>query len=629
VTGEWMLASAVLAVLIYGAAVALQRVVALYGSVPMRWIWVVAMTCSAAVPASWLATPGTNSLSPVATQDRDVSSIVHRPDATSVSSADAGLVHRAAPRRLAFDLPRVPAGADRPLSFIWWVLSAVLVVVLLSAAFRLSRARRCWQSRSVAGQTVFVSPDLGPAVVGVLRPCIVLPAWVLHLDEHEQRLIVRHETEHLAARDPALLLATLGLLILIPWNLGLWMQWRALRRAIEIDCDARVLRHGVEATVYAETLLRASAYGHGGRLPSMAFAERVTSLSTRIEHLMRPAPRRRAMKTIAGVLAALLAVVLVSAMRAPKRRGATQASSFAADTVRFERRADPVTSRVEMTDRIFQQLFTDIRLDEESERRAREAIATEQDAQADLRGPVLAIWPKRVVIAEARNARLRALVSGNDLVKLDARLAERAYRQITSEDVARNTFASYLSGIALSPEDRAKAEHLIRWYVANDLEAFERPGYDVMSANLREVLEEDLRAYVRSPEDRARYDQRLAAMRAHRPAVRAVVHLTSVGLSGTKTVGDSLDAPLLVYGTGRVRVGVGGNEPVELTDTLRLYRLPAITADVTDGELHLELTGRGKLEVGGDVTGGPATHVTAAGRHVVLLKGGIGIRSLP
>ena len=107
---------------------------------------------------------------------------------------------------------------------------------------------------------------------------------------------------------------------------------------------------------------------------------------------------------------------------------------------------------------------------------------------------------------------------------------------------------------------------------------------------------------------------------------RAVVHLTSVGMEGTEMAGDSLASPLLVYATGAARVGIAGQKLVALRDTLRLYRVPAITADVTDGDVHLELSGPGSLRVGGDVTGGPATHVTANAHHIVLLKGGIGIR---
>jgi hypothetical protein len=78
---------------------------------------------------------------------------------------------------------------------------------------------------------------------------------------------------------------------------------------------------------------------------------------------------------------------------------------------------------------------------------------------------------------------------------------------------------------------------------------------------------------------------------------------------------------------GPARVGLGASDPTELSDTLRLQSLPTMTLDVTDGDIHLELVGSGKLRVGGAVTGAPANHLSAIGRHIVVLKGGIGVRS--
>ena len=55
----------------------------------------------------------------------------------------------------------------------------------------------------------------------------------------------------------------------------------------------------------------------------------------------------------------------------------------------------------------------------------------------------------------------------------------------------------------------------------------------------------------------------------------------------------------------------------------------AFTADVTNGDVHVELRGRGEIELAGDIVGGPAKQVTASGRHLVLMKGGVGIRTRP
>jgi hypothetical protein len=47
----------------------------------------------------------------------------------------------------------------------------------------------------------------------------------------------------------------LFLLVLMPWNLPLWWQLRRLRYAIEVDCDARVLKEGLDANHYGKTLI--------------------------------------------------------------------------------------------------------------------------------------------------------------------------------------------------------------------------------------------------------------------------------------------------------------------------------------------------------------------------------------
>lgn len=41
----------------------------------------------------------------------------------------------------------------------------------------------------------------------------------------------------------------------MPWNVPLWWQWHRLRHAIEVDCDARVLRAGHDTQAYGEALI--------------------------------------------------------------------------------------------------------------------------------------------------------------------------------------------------------------------------------------------------------------------------------------------------------------------------------------------------------------------------------------
>src|SRR4029078_228106 len=102
-----------------------------------------------------------------------------------------------------------------------------------------------------------------------------------------QTSAIAHDQPHLDARDPQLLTLGLALLVFMPWNLPLWWQLRRLRYAIEIDCDARVLKGGVDPQHYGATLIalveRQSAYV--GAVAAMS--ESQSFLEERIEHMFR------------------------------------------------------------------------------------------------------------------------------------------------------------------------------------------------------------------------------------------------------------------------------------------------------------------------------------------------------
>jgi len=141
---------------------------------------------------------------------------------------------------------RLRAGAaavDRPLLFLWIVSSVVLGLWLVAVTLA---ARRAFDGSGV-GQTkegtdsVIVTTNVGPAAIGTLRQRILMPQWVLDLEPTRRGLVLQHEREHLLAHDPLLLLSSMVLIVLLPWQLPLWWMARRLRCAIEYDCDARVL----------------------------------------------------------------------------------------------------------------------------------------------------------------------------------------------------------------------------------------------------------------------------------------------------------------------------------------------------------------------------------------------------
>jgi hypothetical protein len=197
---------------------------------------------------------------------------------------------------------------DSPLMIAWAVLSAALAVSFFTGVAGLAWMRRRWEERVVQGIPVYVSRRTGPAIVGVMSPAIVVPEWALSLPPDQLSLMLRHECEHLAARDGQLLIAAQIALIAMPWNVALWWQVLSLRVAIEMDCDARVLRIA-DARSYGELLLEVARPHRSFKLAGMiAFAERASQLERRIRFLKRHrvAPSKRT--TIAAATIALVAV---------------------------------------------------------------------------------------------------------------------------------------------------------------------------------------------------------------------------------------------------------------------------------------------------------------------------------
>jgi hypothetical protein len=143
----------------------------------------------------------------------------------------------------------------------------------------------------MAGTAVYISEDSGPAVVGFLRPHIVVPRWLTRLSPDEQELVIAHERSHLSAYDTQLLTTAVCLLACMPWNLMLWWQLRRLRLAIEIDCDARVLSLGYPVARYSETLIAIGERQSASYAMTMARYGSKSFLEQRIRNMLRKKTR--------------------------------------------------------------------------------------------------------------------------------------------------------------------------------------------------------------------------------------------------------------------------------------------------------------------------------------------------
>ncbi len=279
----WILYALLVGCLLSAGALALEHVLRAHRR-PARWVWTMALVASVGWPvALWAWTNRPAPPSPTLVQT------------TAPMPAARSTRPRPTPEPVILQVaPDSPLRSlDRPILTAWALATAALGLFLLVLVFRTRRLRRGWRTARVAGREVLVSGGWGPAVVGFLRPRVVLPGWCEELDPDRLGFVLEHEVEHLRAGDLRLLL-TAGLLpILVPWHLPLWWQLSRLRTAVEGDCDLRVLgRHPTGTRAYIDLLL---AMGRRPAVPAPLAAllsEPYQTLKRRIRIMTTPGPKR-------------------------------------------------------------------------------------------------------------------------------------------------------------------------------------------------------------------------------------------------------------------------------------------------------------------------------------------------
>src|SRR5688572_18879747 len=204
-----------------------------------------------------------------------------------------------------------------PFAVAWIASSATISAFHFLAWLSLRRKLGRAEKRHVDGVEVRILDEYGPAIFGFFRPQIIVPRWLLDANAGLRQIVLRHEREHIAARDPLMLLAALLLVAAAPWNLPLWWQLRRLRSAGEIDCDARVLRAATPETAYAEALLEVQQRRTRMPMAAVALIEPVSELERRIRIMMsRQSPSRRTVVGACTLVAAAL-VIAACAVNAP------------------------------------------------------------------------------------------------------------------------------------------------------------------------------------------------------------------------------------------------------------------------------------------------------------------------
>jgi TonB family protein len=174
---------------------------------------------------------------------------------------------------------------------LWIAMSAAMIAWLLIGMVHWRRARRTWHRMDVDGIEVDVSHSTGPAVLGFFSHRIVLPEWVASMVDAHRRLVIAHESAHIDANDPERLAFGIAALIAMPWNPALWLCVARLRRAIELDCDARVLRRFPDAKEYGHVLLEVATRGRNTgplAMPMVNLLRMPSELEVRLRAMTRP-----------------------------------------------------------------------------------------------------------------------------------------------------------------------------------------------------------------------------------------------------------------------------------------------------------------------------------------------------
>jgi bla regulator protein blaR1 len=270
---------------------------------PTRWIWVLAILGALLLPAA------TRYLS---AEWSSLSALTHAPTASLTgNAAQVDLLHWS--KSLGgVHVTDAWQRYDAFLLYAWIAISGILIVALIISHATWLRRRRSWTQGDLNQSSVYFAPDFGPAVMGFIRPTVIVPTWLKNSPPAQQTFVLAHERSHIDAYDPQLLTVALALVVLMPWNLPLWWQLKRLRKAVEIDCDARVLGAGHDATHYGETLLAVGQRQSRIIGTALAMSESPSFLEERIAIMIsKPAQSARIFALgLAGLSMALAAVAI-------------------------------------------------------------------------------------------------------------------------------------------------------------------------------------------------------------------------------------------------------------------------------------------------------------------------------
>jgi beta-lactamase regulating signal transducer with metallopeptidase domain len=158
-----------------------------------------------------------------------------------------------------------------------------------------------------------------PAVIGYLRPVILLPVTALTgLDEAQWRAILAHELAHVRRHDYLVNLLQTAVETLLFYHPVVWWIGRQIRREREHCCDDLAIAACGDGMLYAGALARLEelrAEGSRGGIPQPALAATGGDLLARIRRLTNQnrAPQRAVSKSLGAIIAAAVILCIAAA----------------------------------------------------------------------------------------------------------------------------------------------------------------------------------------------------------------------------------------------------------------------------------------------------------------------------
>jgi len=255
--------------------------------------------------------------------------------------------------------------------FAGWLVRARRARVRLLTATEAAPAEVVEQVAAAARRVELTAPPrcvvtdraVGPAVVGIVRPTLVLPRGLLGvLSGRELDAIVLHECVHVRRQDNLRSAVRAGVGALLWFNPVVWLVNRVLAIETEKSCDEEVLALTGDAEAYASGLVAAVRHALGAA-PAGAAAATTPPVVARLREILAwPGRPDRAWRSRAAVATALALAALgghagsiAATPAAPEPRPAAPEASGNGAAVEFlreqaerlQREAEAATSAAE------------------------------------------------------------------------------------------------------------------------------------------------------------------------------------------------------------------------------------------------------------------------------------------